>query len=286
MQPSPITAISNALTLPGRSVPLMRERIFALEEKIKAMPAALGAKDFETNHHFGPGTYMRELVIPADMILTGRIHKYAHLNILTKGKITVWTEDGMKTLEAPCVIKSEAGMKRVGYTHEDSIWTTIHSNTGNEKDIEKVESALFTDTFDDLYLTSGRTIADVCVAIGVTADEMRAISENEADQIQCPIGQYGISVRASEIQGFGIFSDNSFNGGDGIGLARIDGKRTPLGRYCNHSATPNAEMRMREGGIVHVVATQDIAPNTEILVDYYLAYKNTRPVAAIELESI
>jgi hypothetical protein len=276
--------IANALTLPGGVIcpSHMRAKIMALEEKIKAMPQALGAKDFETNHHFGPGVYMRELVIPADMILTGKIHKAAHLNILSKGKITVWTESGMKTLEAPCVIKSEAGMKRVGYEHTDSIWMTVHNNPSNETDIEKVEAALFTDTFDDFYLASSRSIDDVCVAMGITADYMRSVSENTADQVSLPLDKYGIYVRRSEIHGFGLFAGRPFADGDVIAPSRTGEKRTPLGRYTNHGATPNAEMRMRANGDVDLVAISDIAANSEILVDYYLTYKNTRPIVAIE----
>lgn len=146
-----VAAISQALSVPscGTSAAVMRQKITNLEMAIKSLPGALSAKDFETNHHFGPGVYMRELVIPKDTILTGRIHKYAHLNILSKGKITVWTEDGMKTLSAPVVLHSKEGMKRAGYTHEDSIWITVHSSPENETDIKKIEAALFVDTFEE-----------------------------------------------------------------------------------------------------------------------------------------
>lgn len=126
----------------------MREKIVELEDAIKRHPDALGPSDFKTTHHFAPGVYMRELFIPKGVLLTGKIHKTEHLNILSQGKLSVWTEDGMKTLLASTVLKSLPGAKRVGYAHEDSVWITVHHNPEDEKNVERLEDALVLETFE------------------------------------------------------------------------------------------------------------------------------------------
>lgn len=124
----------------------MRAKIMALEAVMLQMPNQL---ELEVRHHFAPGVYMRELHIPKGVTLTGKIHKTEHLNILSQGKLSVWTEDGMKTLTASTVIKSQPGIKRVGFAHEDSVWITVHHNPSEEREPEKLEQLLIAKTFEE-----------------------------------------------------------------------------------------------------------------------------------------
>lgn len=96
--------------------------------------------DIDTTHHFAEGLYGREILIPAGVVLTGKIHRHAHLNFLMQGDITVWTEQGMKRLQAPQVIVSQPGCKRVGYAHTDTIWVTVHASL--ETDLPALEAEL------------------------------------------------------------------------------------------------------------------------------------------------
>lgn len=98
----------------------MRESIDQLEQAMLAMPQ----QAMECLHHFAPGIYVRELHIPAGTTLTGAIHKHRHINIVSKGRIEVATENGTTTITAPCVFVSPPGTKRVGFAHEDTIWIT------------------------------------------------------------------------------------------------------------------------------------------------------------------
>jgi hypothetical protein len=134
--------------LVGKDPAEMRGLIIALEQKMLSHANHLTAVDLETHHHFAPGQYARELHIPQGMLLTGKIHKHAHLNIISKGDITVWTEDGMKRIKAPATIVSKPGMKRVGYAHEDTVWTTIHAT--NETDLVKLEEELIAKDFSEV----------------------------------------------------------------------------------------------------------------------------------------
>lgn len=107
----------------------MREKILALEAGILAQPQM----GWETLHHFAPGVYLREARIQAGHVVTGAIHKRAHLNILSQGEIAVWTEEGMKRVKAPAVIPSQPGIKRAGYAVTDTVWLTICHNPTDER---------------------------------------------------------------------------------------------------------------------------------------------------------
>lgn len=151
---SPEQKMANALALLGRekrSPEEMRAMILGLEAAMQAMPGYVWGSEFDITHHFAPGVYMREALIPRGMVVTGEIHKTEHLNILSQGKITVWTEDGMKTFTASTVIKSMPGIKRVGYAHEDAVWITVHPNVTDERDIEKIKGMLLAKSFEEVF---------------------------------------------------------------------------------------------------------------------------------------
>jgi hypothetical protein len=99
-----------------------RQKVQALELLLKEQPQV----KLEVYHHFSKGVYARELHIPAGVILTGEIHKFTNLNILSKGKIQVLIGDIIQEIEAPFTVVSPAGTKRIARTLTDCIWTTIH----------------------------------------------------------------------------------------------------------------------------------------------------------------
>lgn len=127
----------------------MRAAILKLEAVMFAMKDR--QIEFPTTHYFGPGVYMRQIFIPKGATLTGKIHKTEHLNILSQGVLQVMTEDGIKTLTASTVIKSQPGIKRAGHALEDSVWITVHSNPTEERDISKLEEMLVVDTYEQFH---------------------------------------------------------------------------------------------------------------------------------------
>ena len=119
-----------------------------------------GMDDCILTHHFAPvveeygcGTYARELFIPKGTVLTGKIHKLPHLNILAKGKLVVLTEKGRETFKAPVTFVSPAGVKRAGYILEDTVWITVHltKDLGEDK-LDKIEDEVIAKTFAELGL--------------------------------------------------------------------------------------------------------------------------------------
>lgn len=122
-----------------------RQKVLRLEKLMFTLPQV------ELKHvdYFSKGVYARELHIPAGVTLTGKIHKYRNLNILSKGKMTVSMEEGMKTIEAPFTVVSPPGTKRVAYAHTDCVWTTIHGT--EHEDVDLIESE-FTANSEPEYL--------------------------------------------------------------------------------------------------------------------------------------
>ena len=99
----------------------------------------------EIIHHFSPGIYAREIRLKKGTVLTGKIHKTEHLCILN-GDIEIASQDGKGRFTGYLTFRSKPGIKRIGYAHEDTVFTTIHAIEGT--DIQSIESALVVDTFE------------------------------------------------------------------------------------------------------------------------------------------
>jgi hypothetical protein len=121
-----------------------REQIERLEGELLKLEAQGGGIELQTWHHFADGLVARTILIPAGTCLSGAVHREEHMNICS-GDITVWTEQGMKRLTGYHVLPSLPGTKRVGNTHADTYWTTVHLNPTNERDIALLEDALVED---------------------------------------------------------------------------------------------------------------------------------------------
>jgi len=94
-----------------------------------------------TNYIKG-GVYAREMKAPAGIVITGKVHEFDHINILSEGEISVMTDEGMMRVKAPFTIESKAGIRRIGYTHTPVTWTSIHAT--EMTDITELEQKLFT----------------------------------------------------------------------------------------------------------------------------------------------
>ena len=103
-------------------------------------------------HHFAPGLYARQIFIPKGTLLTGKIHKDNDISVMF-GDISVLTGDGMKRLQGWKTFVSIAGIKKLGYAHQDTWWTTIHANPTDESDVDKLEAILVTNEREDSCLT-------------------------------------------------------------------------------------------------------------------------------------
>ena len=81
-----------------------------------------------------------------------------------------------------------------------------------------------------------------------------------------PDGHF-VELRESRIHGQGLFVTKPYAAGDFICPGRLNGKRTPAGRFINHSPFSNIEPVDIDGDI-YAVATREIPAGAELLVDY------------------
>lgn len=123
-----------------------RDKILALEAYLLTLPQA----EVPLRHDFANGLYARSISITKGTLLTGAIHQEEHFCILSKGKVSVLAEGGPMTIEAPYLYTSYPSTKRVIFAHEDSVWTNIHTNPLNERDVEKLEERLVCTTYEQL----------------------------------------------------------------------------------------------------------------------------------------
>ena len=121
-----------------------REKVMVVQQEL----AKLLQLDCPLKHHFAPGQYAREILLPKGSLVIGKIHKHAHINVVSKGRVSVMTEYGRMDIEAPCTFVSQVGTKRAVYAHEDTIWTTVHVT--DETDLLKIEDEIIAKTYDEV----------------------------------------------------------------------------------------------------------------------------------------
>lgn len=126
-----------------------RENVMRLQDFIAARPDKLSPDtDCPVRHIFAPGVYLREITLPKGSVVIGKIHRHAHPNIISKGKVRVVTETGSYELTAPHTFISEIGTKRVVYAMEETIWTTVHVT--DETDLQKIEEHVIAKDYEAL----------------------------------------------------------------------------------------------------------------------------------------
>lgn len=241
--------------------------------------------DCPVTHIFAPNIYIRQVAIPAGTFSIGHYQTTEHLNIMLKGRVTMVNEDGSHSeLVAPQTFVAKPGRK-IGYIHEDMVWQNVYST--NETDVEKLEAMFLhkSITWQEhqksqqllLSLDHSSDVADYYLAIaeyGFDHETVRKQTENLEDQIPMPFGDYKIMIADSKIDGKGVFATGNIAEGEVIAPARIDGKRTPVGRYTNHSKNINAIMVLRDNGNIDLVAKKAITGcqggnlGQEITIDY------------------
>lgn len=107
-------------------------------QQLQGKLSELEQTDFPVTHHFAPNVYARQMDAKAGTLVISKMHATEHLNMLMKGSLTIMTEDGIQFLQAPAIITSKAGTKRIGYFHEDTTWVTVHPTI--ETDLDAIES--------------------------------------------------------------------------------------------------------------------------------------------------
>ena len=129
------------------TLPIPRSKIDAFEEAMKELPDQIVIADMDVRHHMTDnGLYAREMVIPAGVIITGKIKKHEHISVISAGMVTEVTEAGLQRIKAPYTMVSKPGTKRIVWAHTDVVWTTIHLTT--ETELDKIEEDLIASSYE------------------------------------------------------------------------------------------------------------------------------------------
>lgn len=116
---------------PGLVVPEIEALSHAPFQSVEALERAMIASGtcfhVEPTHVFHEGKYLRSITVPADSLMTGHRHRDQHIVLLSKGDITVWAHgEPHRRLQAPAMFVVEAGSRRIGFAHTETVWTTVH----------------------------------------------------------------------------------------------------------------------------------------------------------------
>lgn len=123
-----------------------RDKIGVLVEMMKEFPQV----ECPVVHRFTPGCYLREITMPKDSYVIGKIHATEHFNIVLKGEVTVITVEGQERFKAPCTFVSKAGVQKIVYMHEECVWQTVHVT--DKTDLAEIEKDVIVDTYDQLAI--------------------------------------------------------------------------------------------------------------------------------------
>lgn len=122
---------------------LRGRKIGALEKKLLMMPQA----EVPLVEEFGPGVYVRTVLMRKGTFVIGHAHKTKHFNNVFTGKARVLIGEKVAEIVAPCTFLSEAGVRKVLYIEEDMIWQTIHpteeTDPGKLREMLVIESEAF-----------------------------------------------------------------------------------------------------------------------------------------------
>lgn len=131
-----------------RSPADMRRAIVRYERAVGALPQTdLPVRHFHIEGRKASHAYAREITIGRGVAAVGRVHKYQCINIVSKGRVLVASDEGVKEIVAPCTWVSEPGAKRALFVLEDLLWTTIHLT--DELDPSKIKDDLGVVSYDE-----------------------------------------------------------------------------------------------------------------------------------------
>lgn len=122
---------------------IQREKDHRIDELEAVMHECFPAIECPVEHKFTEGMYIREITMPAESLVTSKIHKTEHPYVLSKGKMLVSIDGGEWTLlEAPFTGITKPGTRRIAYVIEDCVWTTFHLNPNNTENVDEIEEMI------------------------------------------------------------------------------------------------------------------------------------------------
>lgn len=236
--------------------------------------------DYSLKEYYSGGMYCRQITIPAGALITGRVYKFDHVEIMLSGDITIISDDGSETFyTGNNVIEAKAGKRQAGFSHSETTWLTINSVPEEILPENRLDytSVLTYEEFNQFHIDVNQFDYQYFLSeVGLTQEQMDEIVK--ADDIVSMDEKYiHIHTSKSQIDGDGLFSKVDILAGDIICPVRIKEKRTIAGRYSNHAMNANAEP-FEKDGVFYIVAKVNIKAGEEITTNYrdVLSFRDSR----------
>ncbi len=127
-----------------------RIAMLRMERAMRKHPGFVPGEFYPLKHTFAHGMYIREITVPAGHLVLTYIHKQSHPYFLLKGDVVVIQEEGNKEIHAPYSYITPAGTQRLCFCKTETIWTTVHLNLTNERDIDKIENDIYACHYNEI----------------------------------------------------------------------------------------------------------------------------------------
>lgn len=140
----------------GQDPLVVRAWITCLKDALLALPGEKAEMPVE--HELLDGMYLRKLFIKKGTLLVGKIHKKACMNIVAKGDISVLTETGSMRVKEGFTVISPAGLQKVGFAHEDTVFINVFRT--DKTNIQEIEDEIACESYDALSLTNDAEVRE------------------------------------------------------------------------------------------------------------------------------
>lgn len=89
--------------------------------------------DLDLQEVFSGGVYFRTITIPAGSFIFGKTHLTEHTNILFKGSMELYMNDGRptQTITGPLMFPGHPGDRKTAYTYSDCVYMNTFKTTEN-----------------------------------------------------------------------------------------------------------------------------------------------------------
>ena len=118
--------------------------------KFEEENAKLPQVDIPLEHHFINKMYWRERPIKAGWAITTKIHREAGITVILYGSLLFMTEEGFTRIKGPAMFETHPGTKRVILVEEDALFSTIHPNFEDTRDVDALEARITAPDFSFL----------------------------------------------------------------------------------------------------------------------------------------
>lgn len=85
-----------------------------------------GQTEGAVTHNFADGQYIRQIIMPKNILVVSKIHAKNHPFFIMKGETSIYSNKGIERIKAPFHGITEAGTKRALYIHEECTFITVH----------------------------------------------------------------------------------------------------------------------------------------------------------------